>query len=178
MLPRDTIVASGTGLHILAVNAALPCLGPRQYLSACNFGAMGFAFGASLAARLIYPARRVVCAIGDGDFLMTSADLETAVRENLMPLVVILNDRGYGALRSFSMTRGFRFGSDHGNPDFAKLASAYGLGCARVSNPQEADSAFRRALEPGGPQIVEVVVDPNERPPSNWPAVMGMKARA
>ncbi len=174
-LPRNAIVTCGTGLHLLSVNAALPCLGPRQYLSACNFGAMGFAFGAAMAARLLYPDRRVVCAIGDGDFLMTSADLETAVREDLMPLVVILNDRGYGALRTLGILRGFRYGADHGNPDFAGLAAAYGLVHARAQQSSDVDTAFRRALEPNGPQIVEIVVDPSERPPANWQAILAMK---
>ena len=55
LLPRNTIVICGTGLHQIPVNATLPCYGPRQYLSACNFGAMGFAFGAAMATRLIFP---------------------------------------------------------------------------------------------------------------------------
>ncbi len=174
-IPRDAIVVSGTGLHILTVNAALPCLGPRQFLSACNFGAMGFGFGAAMAARLIYPERVVVCAIGDGDFLMTSPDLETAVREDIMPLTVILNDRGYGALRSQEMIRGFRYGADHGNPDFSQLAAAYGLGHMRITECFEADAAFRKGLEPGGPKIIEVMVDAAEMPPSNWAALAAMR---
>ena len=177
VLPRAAIVTCGTGLHLLPVNAALPCYGPRQYLSACNFGAMGFAFGAAMAARLIYPDRLVVCAIGDGDFLMTSADLETAARENLMPLTIVLNDSGYGVLRTLSGLRGFRYGSDHGNPDFPALAAAYGLRGARATDPSEVETVFRVALEPNGPRLVEIVVDPREQPPANWPAILGMKVR-
>lgn len=128
-----------------------------------------------MAARLLEPDRKVVCAIGDGDFLMTSPDLETAVRENLMPLVVILNDRGYGALRSQQMAHGFRYGADHANPDFAKLAEAYGLSHLRISKAHESDGAFRRALEAGEPQIIEIVVDPLERPVANWQAIAGMR---
>lgn len=175
MLPRNTLVTCGTGLHLLPVNAVLPCYGPRQYLSSCNFAAMGFAFGAATAARLIFPERRVVCAIGDGDFLMTSSDLETAVRENAMPLTVVLNDGGYGALRAVSSLRGFRYGADHANPDFVALAAAYGLRGARATHPSEVDTVFRQALEPGGPQLLEMVISPNEQPPANWTAIMGMK---
>lgn len=176
ILPRNTILTCGTGLHLLPVNAALPCYGSRQYLSACNFGAMGFAFGAAMAARLVYPDRTVVCAIGDGDFLMTSADLETAAREDIMPLVVVLNDGGYGALRMVSGLRGFRYGSDHGNPDFPALAAAYGLRGVRAADPIEVEAVFRQALEPDGPRLLELIIDPREQPPANWPAVLGMKA--
>lgn len=175
MLPRNAIVTCGTGLHLLSVNATLPCYGPRQYLSSCNFAAMGFAFGAAMAARLIFPDRCVVCAIGDGDFLMTSSDLETAARENAMPLTVVLNDSGYGALRALSSARGFRYGADHANPDFAALAAAYGLRGARVTHPGEVDTLFNRAFETDGPQLLELVISPNEQPPANWAAIFGMK---
>ncbi len=174
-LPRDVIVTCGTGLHLLPVNAALPCYGPRQYLSSCNFAAMGFGLGAAIAARLVFPERLVVCAIGDGDFLMTASDLETAVRENAVPFIVVLNDGGYGALRALSSARGFRYGADHSNPDFAALAAAFGLRAARVTHPGEVDTVFGRALEPGGPQLIEVVVSPKEQPPANWAAIFGMK---
>ena len=174
MLPRDTIVICGTGLHTIAVNVTLPCYGPRQYLSACNFGAMGFAFGAAMAARLVFPERRVVCTVGDGDFLMTTGDLETAAREDAMPLTVVLNDGGYGTLRMVSSVRGFRYGSDHGNPDFVALAAAYGLRGAQATHPGQVDTVFGRALEPGGPQLLEIVTSPQDQPPANWPALLGM----
>ncbi len=174
LLPRNAIVICGTGLHQIPVNATLPCYGPRQYLSACNFGAMGFAFGAAIAARLIFPERRVVCAVGDGDFMMTSGDLETAAREDAMPLTVVLNDGGYGTLRLNSSLRGFRYGADHGNPDFVALAAAYGLRGARASHPGQVDTLFNRALEPGGPQLLELVINPKEQPPANWAAIYDM----
>ena len=174
LLPRNTIVICGTGLHQIAVNATLPCYGPRQYLSACNFGAMGFAFGAAMATRLVFPERRVVCAVGDGDFMMTSGDLETAAREDAMPLTVVLNDSGYGTLRLNSSLRGFRYGSDHGNPDFVALAAAYGLRGARATHPGQVDTLFGRTLEPDGPQLLELVISPKEQPPANWAAIYAM----
>ena len=116
----------------------------------------------------------MVCAVGDGDFMMTSGDLETAAREDAMPLTVVLNDGGYGTLRLNSSLRGFRYGADHGNPDFVALAAAYGLRGARASHPGQVDTLFNRALEPGGPQLLELVINPKEQPPANWAAIYDM----
>ncbi|MEL9991280.1 MAG: thiamine pyrophosphate-binding protein [Thermoproteus sp.] len=80
-LPEDFVMVGGQGLHIVYTFAYVKVRAPRGYLAAFNLGAMGFAFPAALGAKVAAPERDVYAVLGDGEFMMTVQDLETAVRE-------------------------------------------------------------------------------------------------
>jgi acetolactate synthase-1/2/3 large subunit len=177
MLSDDAIITVGAGMHLLYPMAFAPCRQPRTYLSAVNFGAMGFGFPAALGAKLVYPERTVVAILGDGDFMMTVQDLETAVREKIAVKIMVINDNAYRVLafRQQLQFQGRVYGTLHNNPDFIRLAESFGLRAWRLEQPGDVESVLREALSLDGPTLIEVVTDPQDIPPTNLEAVMGMQ---
>lgn len=176
LVPHDTIVTVGAGMHLLYPMAFLPCRGPLQFLSAVNFGAMGFGFPAALAAKLVYPQRTVLAVQGDGDFLMTVQDLETAVREKIGVKLLVVNDNSYRVLafRQRVQFGGHVYGSEHGNPDLMKLAESFHVPAWRLRELGEVEPALQAFLAESGPALLEVVTDPQDIPPTNLEAAMRM----
>jgi len=154
----------------------IPSRQPRAFLSAVNFGALGFDFPAALAAKLIYPERTVVGILGDGDFMMTMQDLETAVRENIAVKIFIVNDNAYRVLafRQKVQFAGRVYGSEHANPDFVRLAESFGVKALRLESPSDVEAGVQEALDSAGPAVVEIVADPNDVPPTNLDAALHM----
>jgi acetolactate synthase-1/2/3 large subunit len=175
-LPEDAIITVGAGLHLLYPMAFIPSKLPLTFLSAVNFGAMGFGFPASLAAKLIYPERPVIAVLGDGDFLMTVQDLETAVREQIHVRIFIVNDNSYRVLafRQRVQFQGRVHGTLHDNPDFCKLADSFHIPAWRIDQPGQIDGVLDAALAATGPSVVEIVTAADDVPPMNLEAAMRM----
>ena len=176
ILPPDHIVAVGSGMHVMYPMAFLPCVRPLSWLQSVNFGAMGFGFPAALAAGLIHPEKQVVVILGDGDFMMTVQDLETAVREGIRVRVLVVNDGMYRVLnfRQRMQYGGRVIGTCHGNPDFAALARSFGAAGWRLERPEEIRPVLEEALSTDGPAVVDAIVDPDDMPPANIEAALRM----
>ncbi len=176
LLPDDRIITAGSGTHFLYAVDFIPCLAPLTYLSAINFGAMGFAFPAALGAKMARPEAEVVSVIGDGDFMMTAQDLETACREGIKVRVLVINDYKYGILnlRQRVQYQGRVLGTEHGNPDFAAMARSFGAGGWRLERVEDIVPVLSEALACDGPAVVDVIVDPNDTPPLNLEALARM----
>ncbi len=176
LLPEGHIVTVGGGTHVLYPMAFLPCREPLSYLSAVNFGAMGFGFPAAMAAKLVYPEKEVVAILGDGDFMMTMQDLETACREGIKVRVLVINDNMDRVLnlRQRLQCGGRILGTCHGNPDFAALARTFGASGWRLERPQEIVPVLEEALAAPGPAVVDVIIDPDDLPPLNLEATLRM----
>lgn len=176
LLPRERIITAGSGAHLLYAVEFLPCLEPQTYLTAINFGAMGFAFPAAIAAKIVHPEREVVAIIGDGDFMMTVQDLETACREGVKVRVVVINDYKYGILnmRQRLQYQGRVLGTVHGNPDFAVMARSFGASGWRLEKAEDIVPVLSEALASDGPSVVDVIVDPNEAPLLDLEAIARM----
>ena len=172
---RD-IVTVGAGMHLLYPMAHIPCNTPRTFLSAVNFGAMGFGLAAGIAAGLIRPDSKVVTIIGDGDVMMTFQDLETAVRHNIPIKVFIFNDSAYRVLlvRQKVQFGGRIIGTQHGNPDFALLAGAFGARGIRLEKPEDVKDTVREVMESNDPTVVDVIIDPDDVAPTNVQAFLRM----
>jgi len=177
-LPGDTIVSVGAGMHLLYPMAFMPCNQPLSFLSTVNFGAMGFGLAASMAASMVHPERAVLAVLGDGDFMMTVQDLETAVREGLDIKVLILNDYQYRVLNFKQKLQfgGRVLGTEHGNPDFADLARCFGASGYRLDTPDQIDQILDAAISQKGPVVVDVIIDPEDMPPLNIEATLRMSA--
>jgi acetolactate synthase-1/2/3 large subunit len=170
VLPKDTIIAAGQGLHILYAYAFMKVRTPSGFLAATNMGSMGFVFPAALGAKMAFPEREVVAVMGDGEFLMTVQDIETAVREKIAAKLVIVNDNSYRVLlmRQKIQKMGRIFGTVHSNPDVAKLAEAFGTKAMSVDSNEMIDEAVRLVTGKSDvPLIVELKVDPEDLPPLN-----------
>jgi len=169
-LPADTMLAAGQGLHILYTYAFMKVRSPASFLAATNMGSMGFVFPAVLGAKLAFPEREAVGVMGDGEFLMTVQDLETAVREKIGARVVIVNDGSYRVLlmRQKLQKMGRVFGTLHANPDMVELADSFGAAAFSIDSEDKVPMAVTfLTAKSEGPRVVELKVDPEDLPPLN-----------
>lgn len=124
-------------------------------------GAMAWGFPAGMGMALARPDLRVVTVSGDGSFWMVAQDLETAVRERIPTVNVVVNNDAYGNTRDRQRSaHGGRYlGVFYGNPDFAEFARSLGAFGARATTDDEVSPALRAALAQELPAVVEVVQD-------------------
>jgi len=169
-LPADTIVAAGQGLHILYAYAFMKVRSPASFLAATNMGSMGFVFPATLGAKAAFPEREVIGVMGDGEFMMTVQDMETAVREKIGAKVVVVNDGSYRVLlmRQKLQKMGRVFGTLHGNPDMVELADSFGAAAFSIDSEDKVPMAVKfLTAKSEVPRVVELKVDPEDLPPLN-----------
>lgn len=163
VLSDDDIVVSDVGAHKLWIARLFPAQQPNTVIISNGFATMGIGVPGGIAAKLAEPERRVVVVTGDGGFLMTLAELETARRLGTAMVVVVWVDGGFGSIRWKQETRfGRTFGVDFGNPDFVRLAEAFGVHGFAVREAQEFAPMLERALQLNEAAIIAVPVDYSE----------------
>ncbi len=130
-------------------------------------GSMGYGLPAAVAAQLVHPDRIVVCFTGDGDFVMSSPELATAVQYRLPIVILLVNNGMYATIRMHQERTYPRrvIGTDLQNPDFPALARAYGAHGERVGQTGDFADAFERALASRKPSVLELSVDPERISP-------------
>ncbi len=168
VLPPDGIVLTSSGNAQAQVFQEMAFTQPRTYISAGGFSTMGWSYPASLGAKLAAPDRPVVGLIGDGDFLMTFQEIATAVQYNIPAVAVILNNRGWQAIRDLQRIA-FGDGADYATmfeqegspttPHIADAARAFGAHAVRICEPDEVAPALQEALAANRPAVVEVLID-------------------
>ena len=143
-----------------------PVYEPRTYLTSSYFGNLGFAYPTALGAKVAQPDKAVVALSGDGGFLFNSQELATAVQHGINAVVVVFNDNAYGNVLRDQLTRfeGRSYGAELHNPDFVKLAEAYGAHGVRAHGAAELKVALTEALSMDVPSLIEVPVDPMPYP--------------
>jgi len=106
---------------------------------------------------------RIVAATGDGGFLMSVHELETAKRLGLSFVILIFDDQRYGAIEWKQIIKfGRAFGSSFTNPDFVKLAESFGAKGYKIERANELYPTLEEALKLGGIHVIDVPVDFNE----------------
>lgn len=151
---EDAVIATGTGIHTRYACKVI-VRRPRSFLRSGSFATMGFAFPAAMGAKVAAPERQVVCLDGDGDFLMTVQDLETAVREELPFVTIVFNNLSYGAYKFWPDKK---MGVEFENPDFEKLADSFGAVGMRVTTSSQFGPALKELLKSDKPAILDAVV--------------------
>ncbi|MHB1413692.1 MAG: thiamine pyrophosphate-binding protein, partial [Chloroflexota bacterium] len=156
-LARDAIVVCDLTMPAYWARVHLPVYTPRSFFAPSNFGGLGFALPAAIGTKVAWPRRQVVCMSGDGGFQFTGQELATAAQYGLNVVVLLFNDQGYGVLRHEQDTRfgGRRNQVDIVNPDFVRLAEAYGVSAWRVG-ASELRPAMEEALAGEKPALIEV----------------------
>jgi acetolactate synthase-1/2/3 large subunit len=140
-----------------------PCHASNPCILSNGFAAMGIALPGAVAAQLLFPSRRVVAVTGDGGFLMTSQELETAVRLQLPLVILVWRDDGYGVIRWKQMLRFGRTSSvEFNNPDLVAYARAFGAAGFRVEGPSELTPILHEALKAERPAVIDCPVDYGE----------------
>lgn len=157
LLPPDAIVTTDAGTHAGGAYRYLRYSRGRRLIAPLS-GSMGCGVPAGVAAALRYPGRRVLTFVGDGGFLMTGAELLTAIQRRLPLCVVLGNNNSYASVRLFQEKAypGRVVGTALTNPDFVHLAAAFGCAALRIEREEEIDSVLRQALACDGPAVVEV----------------------
>jgi acetolactate synthase-1/2/3 large subunit len=159
-MEREDILISDVGLHKLWIGRMFPAYEPNTVLIANGLAGMGFAVPAAIAAKLCNPDRNVVAVNGDGGFLMNAQELETAVRLRTPFVSVIWENQQYGSIvwkqdKKF----GRHFGTDFTNPDFVKLAEAYGMPAWRCEAVEDFGERLRHALTLDLPSLIVLPID-------------------
>jgi acetolactate synthase-1/2/3 large subunit len=159
-LPHETVLANGAGNFAGWFHRYWRYEGyPAQLAPTC--GAMGYGIPAAIAAALRFPDRPVVAVAGDGDFLMNGQELATAAQEGANLLVVVVDNSAYGTIRMHQEREypGRVSATTLANPDFAKLAEAFGAWAARAETTQEFAAAFAEAKNREGLRLIHAVID-------------------
>jgi acetolactate synthase-1/2/3 large subunit len=164
MAPEDILV-SDVGAHKMWIGRFFRTYRPNTVIISNGLASMGIALPGGIAAKLAHPERRVVTVSGDGGFMMSVHELETARREGVATINIVLRDGGYGSIRWKQLARfGRTHGTEFGNPDMALLAEAFGIRGFRVTSPSDLVSILEEALELGKPCLVDIPVDYSDNP--------------
>ncbi|MCY4453771.1 MAG: thiamine pyrophosphate-dependent enzyme [Immundisolibacterales bacterium] len=156
----EAVIVSDVGQHQMHAARYYPFTRPRSHITSGGLGTMGFALPAAIGAKLGAPEREVVAIIGDGGFQMTLQELGTVMQERLAVKLLILDNAFLGMVRQWqSLFFGGRY-SEVGlaNPDFVRLAEAYGIAGERVSARDDLAGALERLLAADGPRLLTVAV--------------------
>ena len=166
VLPRNTIVTIDAGAAASHAYNLLDFYEPRTFITPGDLGCVGAGFPSALGAKLARPDRPVVCLCGDGGFLMTSQDLETAVRERIPVVTVVMTNNCWGSEKAYQkyFFNERYVGSDFGNPRFDDYARLFGAQGLRVETATELRPALEKALSATVPTVLEIPVDPDELP--------------
>ena len=159
VLSPDTIVSTDAGHFGGWAARGLILRRPGTFLGT-TAGAMGFAVPAAIAASLAGPGRPVVALTGDGGAGMTFAELETAVRHGVHPVVLVFDNQRYGTIHDHQVERGFApVATDLGPVDWARVAEGFGARGIRVERDDDLEPALRAALAAQLPTVLHLVVD-------------------
>lgn len=160
VMGKDDIMVCDVGAHKLWVARMFPTNIPNTVIISNGLSSMGFALPGALAAKLVHPSRNIFVVCGDGGFLMSCQELETAKRLGLNIVVVIFRDNSYGAIKWKQMERyGQASGVDFGNPDFVTFARSFGANGFRVESAQDLVPMLENAKKADGPSVIDVPVD-------------------
>ena len=159
-LPEDSIVTNGAGnyaafLHRYFAFKEYPtAIGPTS-------GSMGYGFPASIAAKLRFPDKTVICLAGDGCFQMTLNEMSTATQNKLAIIVIVVNNGKYATIRMHQEKNypGRVSGTELHNPDFAALTKAYGGFGIKVQKTEDFVAAYNEAVASGLLSVIELQID-------------------
>jgi acetolactate synthase-1/2/3 large subunit len=167
LLPGDGIVVTDIGWSKSGVSQYLPLYTPGTHIAPGGMAGMGFGPAAAIGAKLGRPEKTVVAVVGDGAFSSTSSAVATAVEHGIKVIWLVLNNYGYCSVKMIQ-DQYFKevFGTEHRveqtgelyNPDFSKMAQAYGAIGERVEEPKEIRPALERAFKSDKPYVLDVVI--------------------
>lgn len=159
LLPPDAVIVAECPSHRDTLHARLPIVRPGGFLTTGS-GALGWGLPVAVGRALAGTGERIVCVIGDGSVMYSVQALWTAAQERVPVTVVVLDNRGYGAVKA--LARRIQIdgmpGTDIPGLDFVQLAAGLGVPGTAVTSPTELKSALAEALRHDGPYLVDVRV--------------------
>ena len=163
VLGQEDILISDVGAHKMWIGRQYNCYHPNTCIISNGFASMGISVPGAIAAKLIYPEKKVLAVSGDGGFMMNCQEMETALRIGVPIVVMIFNDSGYGLIR---WKQEDHFGSscftDFTNPDFVKFAESMGAKGYRIQSAEEIIPVLEDAFSQNVPCIIDCPIDYSE----------------
>jgi len=161
-MPDDGILISGmTQIGYYSRNK-YEVYEPRTYLTSSYYGNLGFAYPTALGAIVARPDKPVVAVSGDGGFMFNVQELSTAVHHKINAIVVVFNDNAFGNVMrdQVNMFDGREYGAIVHNPDFMKLADAFGARGVRIEDgdPESLEKELSSSINIEAPTLIEVPV--------------------
>lgn len=166
-IPEDGILITELTQVSYLAQVAYPVYAPRTFITPGYQGTLGYGFATALGAAAGNQGRAVVSITGDGGFGWTLQELATARQYSLGLATVVFVDNAFGNVKRTQRLRfgGRVLGVDLVNPDFMRLAEAFGIASTRVETPSALAGALREAVTADGPVLIEVPVG---EMPSPW----------
>jgi acetolactate synthase I/II/III large subunit len=163
VMHSEGIIALDNGVYKIWFARNYMAKYPNTVLLDNALATMGAGLPSAMAARFVYPDKRVMAICGDGGFMMNSQELETAVRLKINLVVLILRDDAYGMIKWKQLNYGFEnFGLDYGNPDFVKYAESYGAQGHRVESAAGLKPLLEHCHSTPGVHLIDCPIDYSE----------------
>ena len=159
--PEASIVTTEVGQHQMWAHQNIHREHARTFISSGGLGTMGFGFPAAIGAKIGCPESEVVCVAGDGSFQMNSQEMATAKINDVPVKVLIIDNRALGMVhqwQSLFYNKRHSFTELADNPDFVKLADAYGWRARHVEKPEDVDAALDEMLASKEPFLLDVII--------------------
>lgn len=159
-VPDETLVTTDVGSHKICTALEWPAFVPNRYMLSNGLSAMSFGVTGAIAGALSL-GEPVVCVTGDAGFGMVMGELSLLTEYDLPVIVVVMNDSALDLIRAAQNRAGKpTFGTEFVNPDFEKVADAFGLSYARVTDEAACAESVHSAVARGGPAVIEALIDP------------------
>lgn len=163
VMGKDDILVSDVGAHKMWIARHYNCYQPNTCIISNGFASMGIAIPGAVAAKLVYPEKKVLAVTGDGGFMMNMQELETASRIGAGFVTLILNDSSYGLIKWKQMEHfGMTCYTDFTNPDFVKLAEVMGGKGYRVEKADDLMPMLEDAFRQDKLALIDCRVDYDE----------------
>ena len=163
--PDDYIITTDVGQNQMWAMHYLEVERPRHFLSSGSFGTMGYGLPSAIGAKAACPDKKVMTITGDGGLQMVMQDIATSVAEDFPIVICLLNNGWLGMVRQWQKlfwNRRFSNTKLGADPDFVKIAQAFGANGIRVDKPGEIRDALKGAFASGETYLVEIMVDCEE----------------
>jgi acetolactate synthase I/II/III large subunit len=158
VLPRDGFFVPELSQVGFTSYFAFPVLTPRTYVTEGFQGTLGYGFSTALGVKVANPTKAVVSVTGDGGFLFGLQELATAAAHNIGAVTIVFNNHSYANVRRDQTMNysGRLAGADLANPDFVKLADAFGVRAQRVDSPASLKPVLAAAIDADRPCLIDV----------------------
>jgi benzoylformate decarboxylase len=159
-MPDNAVLVEEAPSHRPAMQKFMPMRGQDSFYTMAS-GGLGYSLPAAVGMALGKPGIRTICLIGDGSAMYSIQALWTAAQRKLPLTIVVINNAGYGAMRSFSQVMQVRNvpGLDLPGIDFVKIAQGLGCDAVQVTKSSELKPALAHGLSHNGVSLIEVMVD-------------------
>jgi len=168
-LGKNDVVVADDGAHLTWAIQSLKVLKNQRLFSAFGNSPMGYAFPAAIGASIALNKKKVICIDGDGSIQINIQELQTLVSNKLPIKIIILNNDGYGIIKQFQELylnkRYEAVDPKKGvtNPNFSKIAKAYGINYSEIKKNSEIDKILKKTLKSNKPEFINIFIKPNQK---------------